>query len=74
MRARPFSTLIASVSGTMPQLLIIRAPPFYGGERRSHTPCFPSIRKFAIATHLSEAQFHLVADRTIQRFIDLFDE
>ncbi len=74
MRARPVSTLIASASGTMPQSLILQAQPLYGGAHRSHVPSFLSIRKFAITTHLSEAQFHLVADRTIQRFIDLFDK
>ena len=56
-----------------PPFLTPRAAVMSGGMRISHMWGLLPTRNFAIKTQMSEPTFHSVADRTIQRFIDLFD-
>jgi hypothetical protein len=56
-----------------PSSSLNRDLPFPGTTTAFAPLPFLSIREFSIKTHMSEASFHSVADRTIQRCIDMFD-
>ena len=60
-------------TGPTPTSLTQRTHPMLYGMRVSHLSGFLPFRGFAIKAYMSEPTFHSVADRTIQRFVDLFD-
>jgi hypothetical protein len=64
------SRLLVSAPGATPPS---SARPVMSSMPIATSPCFMPIRNFAIKTHMSEPAFHSIADRTIQRFIDVFD-
>ena len=72
-RAHSSSRFIAATCSLLLPAPVCRLQPLISRKPISAMSRSLPVRHFAIKTQMSEPAFHSVADRSIQRFIDLFD-